>query len=210
MRKILVLVTATVAIASSVAYAASLNVSSWHLWSGSQTLTKSSCTLSGTSSTTDTYVDQTSTGTSFGSNSTMFVGAGSGQQLWTFIRFNLSSCAIPATGGADSATLTLPVKSNPNSTRTVTVTPVLSNWSGTLTWNQAQSLSYGSATTTFQVTTATTTASATVTLDVDQLIRNGSANFGWRLRDNGASQDQIEFRSSENSPRPQLVINYEK
>jgi len=211
-RRLLILFAATLAITSSVAYAASLNVTSWHLWTGSQALTKGTCTLSSTASTVDTYVDQTSTSSSFGSDGTMFVGSGTGQQRWTFIRFNLSSCpiSIPATGGADSATLTLSIKSNPNSTRTLTVTPVLSNWSGTLTWNQAQSLTYGSATTTFPVTTGAGSASATVTVDVDALIKNGSANFGWRISDGGGTQDQVEFVASESTPRPSLTINYEK
>jgi hypothetical protein len=180
------------------------------MWGGSQTLTKLTCTPTGTAQSTDTYVDQTSPTSNFGTNTTMFVGSGAGQQMWTFVRFNLSSCAIPTTGGADTATLKLFIKTNPGSTRTLTVTPVLTTWSGTLTWNQAQALTYGSATNTFSVTTGAASASVLVTVDVDALIKNSSANFGWRISDAGGTTDSVEFRSSEGTNKPTLTINYEK
>jgi hypothetical protein len=209
-RRVLIGLALTLGLTLSVAHAASLNVGSWHVWSGSQTLTKSTCTVTGTAGTVDTFVDQTSPGSTAGGQSTMFVASGAGQQMWVFVRFNLSTCAIPTTGGADTATLKLFIKSNPGSTRTLTVTPVLTTWAASLTWTQAQSLSYGSATTTFPVTTGGASASATVTLDADALIKNTSANFGWRISDAGASQDQIEFFASEGSSKPTLTINYEK
>jgi len=211
-RRIAVLVAATIGVGAGVAYAASLNVGSWHLWAGSQTLTKSTCTLSGTTSTTDTYVAQGSPSTNFGTNTTMLVRSNSSSQDWAFVRFDLSSCNIPTTGGADSATLSLTVTSAPGNSRTITVTPVLSSWaSGTLTWTAAQSLTYGSATTTFTTGTTTGTKTATVTVDVDNLIKSSSANFGWRLSDGGSGNQTTTFATSNaSSNQPQLVVNYEK
>ena len=58
MRRLALLFAVTIAASTSTAFAASLSVGSWHIWAGSQTLTKATCTLSGTSSTTDTYVDE--------------------------------------------------------------------------------------------------------------------------------------------------------
>ena len=67
--------------AVSVASAASLSVASAHLWGGSQTLTKSTCTLQGTSSTTDTYVDEQNPTSSFGSATTLGVSPKSGKPM---------------------------------------------------------------------------------------------------------------------------------
>jgi len=212
---IVVLVAATIGASTAVGFAASLNVGSWHLWGGSQTLTKGTCTVTAAAAITDTYVRESSPTTASGSLSTAIIRADSGQREWMFIRFDISSCALPQTGGADTATMKLVVKNAANNNRTLTVTPVLTSWDGTLTWNQAQALSYGSAaTTTF--TTGTTngaTLSVPVTVDIDALIKNPSASYGWRIVDNGStsSANTTTFNSVEASAgsRPQLVINYE-
>ena len=216
-RRVAVVLAATVGIGAGVAYAATLTVGSWHLWAGSQTLTKSTCTLTGTTQSTDTYVNNTSVNSNYGSNTTMLVRPNATNQQWSFVAFSVSSCGLPTTAGADTATLKLTITSTPNSSRTLTVTPVLSSWSETgLTWNGAQSLSYGSTTTTFSTgTTNNATLSIPVTVDVDALIKNPSASYGWRITDGGsqATGDTSTFATSENgtsSRHPQLVIDYEK
>jgi hypothetical protein len=102
----------------------------------------------------------------------------------------------------------------PNPGRTLTVTPVLGTWSQTLTWTQAQSLTYGAATTTFATgNTNGATLSIPVTVDVDALIKSSTANYGWRISDNGsaAGGDKTTFNSANASSNgPQLVISYEK
>jgi hypothetical protein len=210
---IAVLVAATVGAGSAVGFAATLNVGSWHLWGGSQTLTKGTCTIADPASIADTYVRESSPTSSFGTAKTTTVRADTGLRNWTFVQFDLSSCALPVTAGADSATLTLVVKSTATSSRTLTVTPVLSSWSETLTWTQAQSLSYGSPTTTFATgTTSGATLSIPVTVDVDALIKNPTAVYGWRVSDEGstATANTTIFNSAESNLSPQLVINYEK
>jgi len=201
MRRALLLILATVGIGGSVAYAATLSVGSGHLWAGGHTLTKATCTLQGTSSTTDTYVDEQSPTTSFGSSTTLGVSPKSGKRNWTLVRFDLSSCSIPATGGADSATLNLRITTAP------------STWTGSTTWNTVPSTGspFASITT---GTTSNVTKSVTVTADVDALIKNSSANYGWLISEaSSATNVTTLFGSSENGTtanQPQLVINYEK
>jgi hypothetical protein len=137
------------------------------------------------------------------------------QRRWAFIRFDLSSCNIPATGGADAATLSVRITSAPTATRTIDVAPVLTTWSGTSTWVDAQTFTYGPTTATFATgTTSNVTKSVTVTGDVDALIKSGSANYGWRLSDLGSSVNlTTTFGAADNATaanRPQLVIDYEK
>jgi hypothetical protein len=215
-RRLLVLLALTVAVGSSVAYAASLNVSSWHLWAGSQALTKATCTVTG--ALTDTYVDQNNATTGFGAAATLgLVPSGNaGKQQWTFVEFDLSSCSIPTTGGADSATLSLYLSTAPTTSFNYDVTRVTSAWAGTLTWNQAQALTYaGSATTSVAGgTTAGVRINFPVTVDVDSFIKGGS-NFGWRVSDTGSGQnlvkDTAKFASTDSGANvPTLTINYEK
>jgi hypothetical protein len=215
-RRLVLLAAATLGVGSAVAFAATLTVGSWHLWSGSQTLTKGTCTVPSTGI-TDTYVRKNSPTSSFGTNATKITRADATLISWVFVRADLSSCSLPTTGGADSATLKLVVKTTATGGRTLTVTPVLSTWGNTLTWNQAQALTYGSsATTTFATgTTNGATNSATVTIDVDALIKNPSANFGWRITDLGSTGtgNTTTFNAVEAgtaSLRPSLVVNYEK
>jgi len=213
-RRLLLVVAATLGAGAAVASAATLGVGSWHLWTGSQTLTKGTCTLTGVVTTTDTYVAEGSPTSSFGTSTTMQVAPNTGAQKWSFVTFDLSSCSIPTSGGADTATLKLVVTVTPRKSRTLTIAPVLSSWSGALTWNGAQSLAYGSTTTTFSTgTTNGATLSIPVTVDVDALIKNPTASFGWRISDGGATatQDTTTFATAQaSSGLPQLVIDYAK
>lgn len=213
MRRLLLALVATVAVGGTVAYAASLNVASGQLWAGSQTLTKGTCTLSGTSSTTDTYLDENNPTSSFGSATTLSVGPKANKRTWLLVRFNLASCGLPTTAGADSAQLNLHITTAPGSSRTLDVATVTSSWSGTTTWNTAPSA--GSSFATIATgTTSNVTKTVTVTADVDALIKNGSANYGWLISEpSSPSNVSTLFGSSENGTaanQPQLVINYEK
>jgi len=213
-RRLALLFVVTLCACTTSAFAATLNVASWHLWTGSQTLTKSTCTLTGTSVTTDTYADEAHAGDNSTAN-TMKVAPGAGTQMWTFVRFDLSSCSIPTTGGADTATLSLRITNAPASDRTLAVTPVLSTWTGAslASFSGATSLGYGSTTTTFTTgTTNNVTKSFPVTIDVDALIKSSTANYGWRITDGGSGTATTTIASANNATagnRPQLMINYE-
>jgi hypothetical protein len=215
-RRLLVLGALTLAVTTSVAYAATLTVSSWHLWAGSQTLTKATCTLTGAQ--IDTYVSQKTATTSFGAAATLeLVPSGdTPKEKWVFVQFNLSSCAIPTTGGADSATLSLHLSTAPTTSFNYHATRVTSAWASTLTWNQAQTLTYAGSPTTSPVggTTSGVQISFPVTVDVDNFIKGGS-NFGWRISDTGSGQnaakDLATFASTDSGANvPTLTINYEK
>jgi hypothetical protein len=212
-RRVLLLIVATVGIGGSVAYAATLTVGSSSLWAGGQTLTKGTCTLQGTASTTDTYLDENSPNNSFGGATTLSVGPKTNKRTWALVRFDLSSCSIPTTGGADSATLNLRITTAPGSSQTLDVSTISSTWSGSTTWNTAPSTGspFASITT---GTTSNVTKSVTVTADVDALIKNSSANYGWLISEASSSANVTTlFGSAENATagnRPQLVINYEK
>jgi hypothetical protein len=215
-RRLLILLAATLAVTSSVAYAASLNVSSWHLWAGSQSLTKTTCTVTG--ALVDTYVDQGNATAGFGAGATLSLipSGDSPKERWVFVKFDLSSCSIPTTGGADSATLSLHLSTAPTTSFNYDLTRVTSTWASTLTWNQAQALTYaGSATTSVAGgTTNNVQINFPVTVDVDSFIKGGS-NFGWRISDTGAGQnlakDTATFASTDSGTNvPTLTINYEK
>jgi hypothetical protein len=212
MRRLAVLFAVVLSACTTSAFAASLSVTTWHLWSGSQSLTKGTCTLTGAVQTTDTYADEATNGDNSGM-ATIRVKAQSGSQQWSFVRFDFASCGIPSTGGADSATLNLRIVTAPNQSRTIAVTPVLSSWSGaTLSTWAGTNLTYGSTTGTFTTGTVDgVTKSITVTDDVDAAIKG--ANWGWRLTDTAASNRTTIFGAASNgtaSNRPTLVINYEK
>src|ERR1700747_372136 len=88
-----------------VGYAASLGLGSnkLHVWS--QTLTKGTCTPT---SIDDTYVQQAlPTSTSGGTGSTLTISPVAAAQDYAFIRFDLTSCNLPTTAGADSASLSV-------------------------------------------------------------------------------------------------------
>jgi hypothetical protein len=217
LRLLAILIAATVGIGTTSAFAATLGIGSWHLWTGSQTLTKGTCTVSGATNVFDTYVLESSPNANFGSATTMITKASTtGGREWMFIRFDLSSCALPTTGGADSATMKLVVKTTAGVNRTLTVTPVLATWLETVTWTAAQLLTLGSSpTTTFSTgTTNGATLSVPVTIDIDALIKNPTANYGWLISDGGSTANSTTtFNSVEaanSTLRPTLVINYEK
>lgn len=208
---ILFLVIAGVATAG-VASAASLNVGSWHLWSGAQALTKTACTVTGAS--TDTFVNEASTSQTNATAATLDVIPDTGSRKYTFLAFDLSSCSIPATGGADSATLSLYLTAAPKNSFTLNLNRATSSWSSALNWTTAQSVTTSATTTAATGTTSGTWITFTVTGDVDAFIKGG-ANDGWRLTETGTTQnankDLAQFASTDSGANmPKLVINYEK
>ncbi len=214
--RIALLLLVTVAGSLGVGFATTLPVSSTSLGAGSQTLTKGTCTVSGTSSTTDTYIDAGNATSSFGSTSGMLVQPDAATEKVALVMFSLSGCSLPTTAGADTATLKLTVTGPPSQNRTLTLYPVLQTWNGNVTWNTGHSLQVGGATTTVATGTTNNAAiTATVTVDVDAFVKGTSSNFGWEIFDNGstATGDTTTLATSENSSsskRPTLTINYEK
>ena len=204
-----IVVTALTAIGVGTGFAATLSIGSNHLWAGTQTLTKSTCTVTAA---TDTYVDESKATASNGSSTTMSVQPDSRKRRYSLISFDLSGCNLPTTAGADAATLKLVVTSAPSASRTMTVTPITSAWSGSTTWNTQPTYAAAATRTVASGTTNGATISIPVTVDVDGYVKGGT-NDGWRIADLGtqASGDTTTFATTNaSSNKPQLVIDDEK
>ncbi len=193
-----------------VVYAASLGLSSNKLFAWGQTLTKGTCNQTSTTA-DDTYVQQASpTSTAGATATTLSISPTAGSQRYAFIRFNLSGCAIPTTGGADSAVLTVNVRTA--GADTVSLFPVTSSWSSsTLTWNGVSGLTIGpTATGSFSAST-TGAKTVTVTADVDIAIKAGTL-WGWELRATSGTVT-VAIGAAENltaANRPSMTLSYEK
>ncbi|HET7567076.1 MAG TPA: DNRLRE domain-containing protein [Gaiellaceae bacterium] len=207
--RIALLLAATVVAGLGTAFATTLSASSSKLWGGQQTLTKSTCTLN---TAADTWVDQASPTTTHASGD-LSVSDRGGSVREALVTFDLSSCGLPTTAGADSATLTLDLTSSTRSNHTISVYPVYSSWSpSTLTWNGLSGLTVDpTPTTTFASSAGTKTV--TVTAQVDAAIKSG-ALWGWVLVDTaGPGTATSTFASAENSTssrRPSLTVSYER
>ncbi len=193
-----------------VAYAASLGLGSNKLFAWSQTLTKATCNQTSTTA-DDTYGQQASPASTTGATATtLTIKPTAGSQDYAFIRFDLSGCSLPTTGGADSAVLSVSVTTV--GTDTISVFPVTSSWSSsTLTWNGVTGLTIGStATGTFSAST-TGAKTVTVTADVDSAIKAG-ALWGWELRATSGTAT-VAIGAAENGTagnRPSMTLSDEK
>jgi len=193
-----------------VAYAASLGLSTNKLFAWSQTLTKGTCNQTSTTA-DDTYVQQLApTSTSGGTATTLTISPIAAAQDYAFIRFNLSGCSIPTTGGADSAVLTVNVRTA--GADTISLFPVTSSWSSsTLTWNGVSGLMIGSTATGTFYAASTGTKTVTVTADVDNAIKAGNL-WGWELRATSGVAS-VAIGAAENATstnRPSMTLSYEK
>jgi hypothetical protein len=195
---------------TGVAYAANIGLSTAKLHVWSQTLAKGTCNLTAAAA-DDTYVQQANpTSTLGGTDTNLTISGAAGAQDYAFIRFDLTSCNLPTTGGADSALLSLSVTSKSNDT--ISVYPVYSAWSSsTLTWNGLGLLTIGPTATTTFVPSNPGAVNITVTADVDAAIKAGTL-WGWELRDTSGTATSAVGSVENNSAgkRPSLAINYEK
>jgi hypothetical protein len=193
-----------------VAYAASLGLSTKKLFAWSQTLTKGTCNQTSTTA-DDTYVQQAlPTSTAGGTATTLTISPVAAAQDYAFIRFNLSGCSIPTTGGADSAVLSVRVTTA--GADTISLFPVTSSWSSTtLNWNGVSGLTIGSTATGTFSASFTGSKTVTVTADVDTAIKAGTL-WGWELRATSGTAI-VAIGASENvtsANRPSMTLSYEK
>lgn len=192
---------------TGVGYAASLGLASKQLHAWSQTLTKNTCAPT---SSDDTYVQQAmASSTAGGTATTLTISPVALAQDYAFIRFDLSSCNLPTTAGADNATLTVNVTTNGNDT--ISLFPVTSSWSSsTLNWNGVSSLTIGSSPTASFSSSTTGTKTVTVTADVDAAIKAGTL-WGWELRaTSGTAIVAVGAVDGPSSKRASMSISYEK
>jgi hypothetical protein len=194
----------------SVAYAASLGLGSNKLFAWSQTLTKGTCNQTSTTA-DDTYVQQAlPTSTAGATATTLTISPVAAAQDYAFVRFDLSGCSLPTTAGADSAVLTVNVRTA--GADTISLFPVTSSWSSsTLTWNGVGGLTIGSTATGSFSSSSTGTKTVTVTADVDNAIKAGNL-WGWELRATSGTAI-VAIGAAQNGTaanRPSMTLSYEK
>jgi hypothetical protein len=218
-RLLLAVVTASLLLGSGVGLAASHSIASSSLTTATilAAVPISTCTLSPSA---DSYVDQATLqqNTNFGTAATLQVessrtGGLVSTNKRSFVRFDLSSCSIPAAAAVQSATFSVFLSTAPNQNRTWNVNRVTAAWTeNVITWsNQPASTSSTSLTT---GTTSNVTLQATVTANVQSFVSGSLTNNGWQfsdsVEDSGTARNG-QFRSREFatvSQRPSLVVNY--
>ncbi len=190
---------------AGVGYAASLGLTSTKLHAWSQSLSKGTC--SPTES--DAEIDASNPNANFGNQAAETVLSKNSGNSYVLVGFNpaASPCSLPATAGADSATLTLTVTGTFKGPDTISAYPITSPWSAsTVTWNSMPS--YG-ATPAFTFS-GVGTFTFTVTAALDAGIKSG-AFYGWMLIDttgtNNASTTIAGFGSGQ---APSITLSYEK
>lgn len=209
----------TALVAAGAALAATLGVVSERLtsWSAASTVPVSTCTLTASG---DSYVNQEtlSQGTNYGSATSVQVESSQTLALLAtnkrgFVRFNLSSCSIPAAASVRSAKLRVFLFSAPSASRTWNVSRVTGSWTEAgITWSNQPAATASTTVTTG--TTSNVTLEATVTSDVSAFVSGSATDHGWRFSDATESSSTAQtgqFRSREHgtaSERPTLVVTY--
>jgi hypothetical protein len=204
----------TTVVAGTTAFAALLGVTSQRIAVSTvlaQT-TQFTCTLN--VSAADATIDQGSPTGNFGSTADLYVRSSSAN-MRTLVRFDLSSCAIPATAQVSSATLELYLTQAPSTSRTHEASRVTTSWTeATVTWNNQPSTA---ATPTSSTTTGTAKdvwRSWSVGPDVQSFVNGSATNNGWRVRDtqeSSAASIESKFGSKEygvTTQRPKLTVVY--
>jgi len=193
------------------------------------------CVLTGASSTStavaETYVNEGSATSNFGTATTMGVQTRNGNRNQrSYLRFDLTLCspALTSTATLVDARLDVFVTTIAAACRTIDAFRVTAPWGeGTITWNSQPfgttsnnpPTAQRSAFTTIGSSPCTYTAanqyvSLTVTTDVTAFIAGTSTNYGWMLRDdveNSATQRVTVLATTEanNAARgPRLIITY--
>jgi hypothetical protein len=208
--------------AVTVGIASSLSVTSANLTS------YRTCVVQGYPSTTtaesDSYVQQDSATSNFGTAATMDVQSRStNKNRRSYVKFDLTNCSptIPSTASVKVATLRLLTGVLASSCRTDDVYRVTATWTETgVTWTN-QPANTGTITSAANVGTAPCTTSAVntyvnwdVTADVATFVAGTATNFGWMVRDhteNSAGTNVNTYVTKETgflSSAPQLVVNY--
>jgi hypothetical protein len=218
-RWVLSIVAASLLLGSGVGLAASLAVTSTKLTTSTilAAVPLSTCTVTPSA---DSYVDQATLqqGSNFGGVTPLQVESSQTLALLptnkrSFVKFDLSTCSIPAAAAVQSATLSVYLSTAPNQSRTWNINRVTAAWTeGAITWsNQPASTSSTSVAT---GTTSNVTLQASVTSDVQSFVSGSQTNNGWRYSDsveNSSTARNGQFKSREGSPpaqRPTLVVNY--
>jgi hypothetical protein len=200
---------AAAAVLAAAAGAAAVGVVSGRIAIFTKAISRGTCNLTYTGVSDDAYTSEQSVGTNNGAATVISVKSKTNQEVYGWIRFDLTACSFPTDSQVDSATLTLVPSSA--SGRTIAATRVTASWTeSTITWSASPAVA-GTATAS---TTISSTAAKTwdVTTDVDDFVAGAATNYGWRLTDTGTtSNTTTSFAAAESgttTSRPKLTVTY--
>ena len=204
-----------IAASASVAYAATLSVTSARLttYSVAVTIDPTVCTLTPVA---DATVDRNAATTNFGNLTTLSVRRqASNRQKRSLVRFNVASCGIPGTAQIVSSSLRMTVITPPGSNQSYGAHRITGGaWvEGTVTYN-TQPASAAAATSTVATGASPTSLTWSVLADVDAYVKGTAVNNGWVIRDAAETSNpavETVFGSRQNGTagnRPSLVISY--
>jgi hypothetical protein len=215
MRRALVVVAPVAALAvTSVAVAASLTTTSAKLTASTvaATVPLSTCSLTPAA---DTYADQLSLLSNFGTATTLNVRSLVLNNRRSFLRFDVAGCSIPTAARVTSAQLTLYLQSAPSSSRTYDLYRVTASWIETsLNWSNQPATVAGTSASFATGTTSGATLTSSVLTDVTAFVAGSATNNGWMVRDRTESavgSVEGQFASRENAvpaQQPTLAISY--
>lgn len=203
----------------AVGFAASLALTPERLtiFTSASSVPVSTCTLTPAA---DTYADQGSAGSNFGTATTLHVRSAVTLLLLqnnarSFTRFDLSSCSIPTSARVLTAKVKLFLSTAPSASRTYQVRRLTQSWGETtLTWNN-QPTAAGTATASAATgTTNNVTTEWDVLADVGGFVAGTTTNHGWAIMDSAEGSGTARegrFSSREHgttSQRPTLEITY--
>ena len=200
-----------------VASAASLGVVPARLTSHSaaSSIAATTCTLAAPAA--DSYVDGTAlfTTSNFGSSPDLHARSSLLGNRRSFLRFDLSTCAIPSSARVTNATLRLFMSQAPGSSRTYETRQVTTSWvESTVTYSNQPSGALSATSTTASGTTSGVTLAWPVTGDVQSFVSGALTNNGWRVADTAEGAVvpvDGTFGSRERATaaeRPTLTITY--
>jgi hypothetical protein len=208
--KLVVVATAVVAGAGTVAWATPVTVTSKGIAAASLPVTITTASFTAVA---DSYTQQASPSTNSGTANTMQVASASSADKRSFVRFDLST--IPATARVQSATLQLTMSSAPATTRTYEVDQVDASWGETtITWSNMPSAAAAATATVASGTSNNVNLTWSVTPDVAEFVASSAVNFGWQVKDtveSGTPARTATFRTSDfgnAGARPTLTVVY--
>lgn len=203
-------------VGATLAAAASLQLSPSSLteYAAASAVPLSSCTLTASA---DAYVDSAvlSSGSNFGTATTLNVRSDVLGNRRTFARFDLSACPSFGNARVTDASLRLFLSTAPSASRTYNLHRVTAAWTETGVTSSNQPAAAAAATASVATgTVSAVTLSWPVTAEVQSFVDGTATNFGWRIRD--ATEDSLTARSGtfsarENgtaAQRPSLVVTY--
>jgi hypothetical protein len=218
---LIALIPACLLIGGAVGFAASLALTPKALavFTSASSVPISTCTLTPAA---DTYAYQGSSGSNFGTATTLHVRSAETGFILTspdnkrsFARFDLASCSIPTSARVLTATMRLFMSTAPSATRTYQVHRVTQAWGETtLDWDNQPTAVATATASAATGTTSNVTIQWNVLADVNAFVAGTTTNQGWRVRDSvetSSTDREGRFNAREHSTvsqRPSLAITY--